>query len=218
MSKIFTACFCLMLVAISTGSAQTKTTEETRTESQTSVDSTTGKKITTSAVTSISTKEDITPRQHMISTDPIKFFWMYNMSYHYALSKNLAVGGSIMAPTNLAPQELKGFGVEADAKIYFGNKPFRGFHLNPVVTVQSLSYDPSYADPAASPQRISETLTSTGLYMGWHWYWWEEFAVTFALGAEYNFASTKDLDSSPGIGNSKSGLAPGVKFKIGYSW
>src|SRR4051812_36683536 len=101
-----------LLLAVATAcSAQTVRTEDTKTETQTSVDSTNGKVTTHSTVTSVATSEDITPRHHMISSDPIKFWQFYNISYYQAISSQIVVGGGIQVPTALSDREIDGFGV-----------------------------------------------------------------------------------------------------------
>jgi hypothetical protein len=208
----------LLLVLTATGLAQTKRTEETKTESQTNVDSTSGKVTTVSTVTSVASTEDITPRTHMISSDPIKFWQFYNISYYRAISPQIVVGGGIQLPTALGDREMTGFGVNLEARFYLSGKPFRGFHLNPVFTFNSISYE-SYMWDSQGPTnaKIKDTPASIGLLMGWHWYPWEEFGTQIAFGADYNISGTSE-SGILGLASEKVGVVPSARFTVGYSW
>jgi hypothetical protein len=206
------------LLIVAGAAAQTKTVEETRTESQTQVDSTTGKVVTTSSVVSLSKREDITPRSHMISVDPIKFWMMYNINYHYALTPLIAVGGGIQAPTTFAPDELSGFGFTLDAQFYVAKRSFRGFYVSPTFSLTSISYDDYVYDAGGSRvDRRSETPISLGLYTGWTFSVFEDCTTQLALGADLNIVPTT-AQNVIGLGSSEKGLTPGAKLTIGYAW
>ena len=208
----------VLLLAGATCVAQTKKTEETKTETQTQVDSTSGKTTTVSTVTSVATTEDITPRKHMLSSDPIKFWQFYNISYYQAISPQIVVGGGIMLPTALGDHDMTGFGFNLESRFYLSGKPFRGFHLNPILSFNSITYDSYYWDSQGPGNtKIHDTQVSLGLMMGWHWYPWEEFGTQIAFGADYNFSATTE-DGILGLGSDKKGVVPAARFTIGYSW
>jgi hypothetical protein len=214
--KYFLITAALLFALAATSSAQTKRTEETKTETQTNVDSTNGKVTTVSTVTSMATTEDVTVRTHMISSDPIKFWQFYNISYYQAISPQIVVGGGIQLPTALFDRDISGFGVNLEARFYISGKPFRGFHLNPILSINSLSYE-SYSWEGPGNTRVHDTPVSFGLLMGWHWYPWEEFGTQIAFGADYNFSATTE-SSLLGIASEKKGVVPAGRFTVGYSW
>lgn len=218
MKTIITA-FALLVAGACLCTAQIKTSEETRTETQTSVDSTTGKTVTTSSVTSVSQKADITPRQHMISMNPFKLITMFNLAYHYALTPMIAVGGEVDVPTAVMDNDMTGVMVDLDARIYFGKRPFQGFHLNPYLTVGTLSYRDPNAEILGNDTapKVHDTPVALGMLMGWHWYPWDDFVTQLAVGAQYNLTATAG-ENMTSLGSHKVGLWPAGRFTIGYSW
>lgn len=211
--KIF--CTLIAILALTTAaSSQTKRVESTTTE--TKADTANGKVVTNSTVTTVSTSEDITPRRHMISSDPFKFWLFYNMSYYHAITPNIVVGGGFQTPTALADREISGFGVNLEGRYYIGGKPFRGFHINPTISFNSISYERFDWD-ASSTERVKDTPFSIGLLMGWHWYPWDEFGTQVAFGADYNINGTTEEDLL-GLGSHKEGIVPTGRFTVGYSW
>ena len=92
--------------------AQVKTEEK-----KTSVNKTTGDTLMTESVI-ISQSEDITPRDHMLVINPLKFLLFYNLSYFHNVSNSIVVGGGFQIPTLGG---VHGFGLNADflhGKIY----------------------------------------------------------------------------------------------------
>jgi hypothetical protein len=55
----------------------------------------------------ISQSSDITPRNHMLVINPLKFILFYNISYFQKVSDRVVVGGGVQMPTI---SELDGFG------------------------------------------------------------------------------------------------------------
>jgi hypothetical protein len=205
-----------MLAMAATCSALTKRTVETKTETKTNVYSPCGKLTTVSTVTTVATSEDITPHENMISTDPIKFWLFYNISYYRAISPHVVVGGGIQLPTAMGDREITGFGVNLEARFYIGGKPLRGFFMNPIFSFNSLSYE-MYNWDAPGNTKVKDTPASLGLMMGWNWYPWEEFATTISIGADYNFSATSE-EGLLGLGSDKQGVVPAARFTIGYAW
>jgi hypothetical protein len=212
--KIFCTLIALLLGLTAAASSQTKRVESTTTE--TKADTTDGKVVTNSTVTTVATSEDITPRHHMISSDPFKFWLYYNVSYYYAITPHIVVGGGIQTPTALPDREISGFGVNLEGRFYLGGKPFRGFHINPVLSINTLTYE-RYDWDASGNERITDTPVSLGLLMGWHWYPWDEFGTQIAFGADYNFSATSE-EGLLGLGSHKEGIIPTARFTVGYSW
>jgi hypothetical protein len=212
--KIFCTLMAILFALTVAASAQTKRVESTTTE--TMADTAGGKVTTNSTVTTVSTTEDITPRRHMISSDPFKFWVFYNMSYYHAITNNIVVGGGIQTPTALADREISGFGVNLEGRYYIGGKPFRGFHINPVLSVNSISYE-RYDWEAAGNERVHDTPITFGVLMGWHWYPWDEFGTQIAFGADYNISPTSE-ENLLGMGSHKKGIIPTAHFTVGYSW
>ncbi len=174
---------------------QTKT-DETKIE----VNTVTGDTVFTESVT-ISTFEDITTRNNMIVINPLKFFLFYNISYFFQASDHAVIGFGLQAPTI---SEVSGFGVNAELRLYPTGKNLRGFYIAPNLSYNNLEVD----DISTSP-------VSLGLLVGWQWFPGDEFAMGLGIGVDHYFGkiSSKNED----FGN-YDGLAPSLRFDIGYAW
>jgi len=166
-------------------------------------DSETGDTIYTEAVI-ISQFEDITPRNGMIIINPLKFLLFYNISYFHKINDGVTIGGGIQMPTISG---IDGFGANAEVRFYPSGKNLRGFYVAPNISYNNLSDSDSDG---------SISLFSIGGLVGWQWFPGEQFAMGLGIGADYYFLSDEDQ------GNDNfedfSGMAPLLRFDIGYAW
>lgn len=149
----------------------------------------------------ISESEDITPRSSLIVINPLKFLLFYNISYFHKLNDGTAIGGGIQFPT---PKGLTGFGVNLEARFYPNGKNLRGFYFAPNVSYNSLTDD-------GSDETVS--ITSVGGLVGWQWFPGDQFALGLGIGIDYYFFKGDDDDF-----DDYDGLAPALRFDIGYAW
>ena len=200
---------CFALLAVSPAIAQEKKVE-TRTE----IDSVTGQRKVITAET-ISTTEDITPRQHMLVINPLKFFWMYNLSYYTRIDKSMVVGGGLQMP---AISGFNGWGANAEVRFHPSGKAMRGFYVAPNVSYNSLSTDFSDFGGDGSDELTSSAI-SVGALVGWQWFPGDDFAIGLGIGVDYYFL-TADANDSEGNNafDSYDGTFPALRFDIGYAW
>ncbi len=149
----------------------------------------------------VSKTEDITPRSNMIVVNPLKFLLFYNISYFHKVNDGVAVGGGIQTPTLSG---LKGFGINAELRLYPKGNNLKGFYFAPNVSYNNLSSDNSSK---------SVTISSIGGLLGWQWFPGEQFAMGLGIGMDYYFFSGDDSDFSR-----LNGTAPALRFDIGYAW
>jgi len=83
----------------------------------------------------VSKSEDITPRNGMITTNPLKFFLFSNLPYYHRLSSNSALGFGVQVPTLSG---IDGIGVNAEFRAYPSQKSLRGFYVAPNVSFTSI--------------------------------------------------------------------------------
>ena len=207
--KRFLLVFSFMMLAASTGFAQDKTVE-TRVE----IDSATGQRRVITAET-LSKTEDITPRNNMIVINPLKFFYMYNLSFYHRLSNSVVVGGGLQTP---AISYVKGFGVLAEVRLHPSGKAMRGFYVAPNVSYNSIGSDfEQYG--GSSSESITTSSISVGGLVGWQWFWGDDFALGLGIGMDYYFlsGSYQDENGSDPF-SSYSGTFPALRFDIGYAW
>lgn len=216
-----TAALALLLTGSVLAQEETKTTEAKTTETQTSVDSASGKVVQTSKVTTIASSEDITMRTNMIYLDPVKFIELFNLGYQRAISPSFSVGGMLQAPTQLS--DADGVGAIVEGRYYPGGHPFRGFHVGGNISYNHVTTQ-MYDDISQSDQERTIDPFSIGVSVGWHWYPWSDFAVEFALGADYvvngvrkNDRYALDYYAVPFVSNLR-GINPAGHIHIGYSW
>jgi hypothetical protein len=189
-----------MILLLATGAmAQTKTTE-----TKTTTDPESGKTTTTTS-TSVSQSEDITPRTNMIVINPLKFFVFYNLSYYHALSNTVVIGGGVQMPTI---SSLNGFGVNAEVRLHPSGKALRGFYVAPNVSYNHLTVDGSEGSASAF---------SVGALVGWQWFPGDDFAMGLGIGADYYMLSSSEDDEVSSF-SSYDGMAPALRFDIGYAW
>ncbi|MCW8803826.1 MAG: hypothetical protein OQK57_05450 [Ignavibacteriaceae bacterium] len=160
----------------------------------------TGDTIYTESVV-ISESEDVTPRNSIIVINPLKFLLFYNISYFHKLSDGAVIGGGIQMPT---VSGISGFGVNAEARFYPKGNNLRGFYFAPNVSYNNLKDD-------EGDETVS--ITSIGGLVGWQWFPGEQFAIGLGIGVDYYFFSGDDEDFSD-----MDGLAPALRFDIGYAW
>lgn len=186
----------LLLFLSFTSQAQVKTDEKAFTVNKITGDTT----YTESVI--ISESEDITPRNSMIVINPLKFFLFYNISYFHKVSESVVVGGGFQAPTM---SELSGFGINAEVRFHPKGKNMRGFYIAPNFSYNSLT-DSEDADG---------NVFSIGALIGWQWFPGDEFAMGFGIGIDNYFGSDEEgSDDFDDI----NGLAPAIRFDIGYAW
>lgn len=202
--KSLTTVVALLVLAAAGVSAQTKTVE-----TRTSVDSTSGKTTVTNS-TVISTEEDITPRNNMITINPLKFLLFYNLSYYHALSDVVVVGGGLQVPTI---EDVGGFGINAEVRLHPSAKRMRGFYVAP-----NISYN-VFNSTAAETDGNSETALSIGVLLGWQWFPGDDFAMGLGIGVD-KYIKTGSGDNLGSAFNEtfNSGVVPALRFDIGYAW
>lgn len=200
-----------MLLSASVLQAQTKT-EETRTVTDSSGNSSTTK------VVILSKSRDITPLDHIITINPLKFFLFYNLSYYHRLSP-IAVGGvGFQIPTLSG---MKGFGINAEVRFHPSARAPRGFYLAPNVSYNSLSTDHTVTEwDDQSKKYVTKTIEATasavtvGALLGWQWFPGDDFAIGLGIGVDYYLLSADNKDAFL----SYDGVAPALRFDIGYAW
>ena len=152
----------------------------------------------------VSQTEDITPRNSMIIINPLKFLLFYNLSYYHKLSDQSAIGVGVQMPTI---KGINGFGANAEVRLYPSGKNLRGFYFAPNISYNNLS--DSNGDGSIS-------LFSIGGLVGWQWFLGDQFAIGLGIGADYYFLS--DRQNNNDDFESYSGMAPALRFDIGYAW
>jgi hypothetical protein len=207
----------MFAAAATSASAQTKTVEKRTTETE--VDSTSDGKVTkVETVTAVATSEDLTVRTHFVSLDPIKFAGLFNIGYQHAITKNITVGGTVQAPTQLT--DASGFGFSAEGRFYPSGQTFRSFHVGGTIAYNNITAE-GYNYESGQLEEKKVDPFSIGASAGWHWYPWPDFAAEFILGADYHFMGDErgDImsDDVPFMTERK-GLLPSFRFNIGYAW
>jgi hypothetical protein len=167
------------------------------------IDSETGDTVYTEAVI-VSQTEDITPRNGMIIINPLKFLLFYNISYFHKISDRVAIGGGIQMPT---PSGINGFGANAEVRFYPSGKNLLGFYAAPNISYNNLVDEDS-------DESIS--LFSIGGLVGWQWFPGDQFAMGLGIGVDYYFFSGEDGENDEF--ESYNGMAPLLRFDIGYAW
>jgi hypothetical protein len=193
---LLTAIICFVAVHSVLGQERTD-------EKKWTLDPVTGDTVYTEAVT-ISQSEDITPRNDLIIINPLKFLLFYNISYYHKLSDQVTIGGGIQMPTI---KGIDGFGASAEVRLYPSGKNLRGFYFAPNISFNNLS--DSNGDGSIS-------LFSIGGLVGWQWFPGDQFAIGLGIGADYYFLS--DEKSNNDDFENYSGMAPALRFDIGYAW
>jgi hypothetical protein len=191
----------LLLAMSALAVAQTKTVETVTTTDSTG-------KETTTQVTRIGTTEDITPRNNMITINPLKFFVFYNISYYHRINNNIVVGGGVQTPTFSA---VGGWGVQGEVRFHPSGKAMRGFYVAPNVSFNHLYPTDDEADDA------SADAYSIGVLVGWQWFPGDEFAMGLGIGYDRYFLSAQDRDVNSDILKYDGGM-PAVRFDIGYAF
>jgi hypothetical protein len=174
-----------------TSLAQDKTTEK-----RSSKDSTGKVTITESEI--ISKTEDITPRNYMIIINPLKFFLFYNINFYARVNPNIALGFGVQTPTLSG---LSGIGANAEIRIHPRGKSLKGFYVAPNFSINSITSGSSTA-----------TFSSIGVLLGWQWFPGEDFAMGLGIGIDNYFGSTDR------VAFNSIGLAPALRFDIGFAW
>jgi hypothetical protein len=152
----------------------------------------------------VSQNEDITPRNSMIIINPLKFLLFYNLSYYHKVGDQSAIGVGVQLPTI---KGINGFGANAEVRLYPSGKNLRGFYFAPNISYNSLS---------GSNGDGSISLFSVGGLVGWQWFPGDQFAIGLGIGADYYFLS--DNQNNNDDFESYSGMAPALRFDIGYAW
>jgi hypothetical protein len=149
----------------------------------------------------ISQTTDITPRNHILIINPLKFLLFYNISYFQKVSERVVVGGGIQMPT---VSGLNGFGANAEVRIYPTGENLRGFYFAPNVSFNHLFTE----DGTTSP-------FSFGVLVGWQWFPGDQFAIGFGIGVDYYIGTVEENDGNLERYN---GTVPALRFDIGYAW
>jgi hypothetical protein len=211
---------CTLLLA-ATCCYQASAQEETKTtETTVSVDSATGKSTTTYSTT-VSRSEDIRQRQNVITIDPLKLLFWWNISYYRALNNSIAIGAGIQAPTGFLALgsddvDISGFGVKAEMRWYPSGKAIRGFYVAPNVAFSSLSAELTNSSGTATDGGSATTWT-LGLLVGWQWLPGDDFAIGLGLGADKYFLSVSDEEDTSSF-DGLDAVLPAFRFDIGYAW
>jgi hypothetical protein len=149
----------------------------------------------------ISQSSDITPRNHMLVINPLKFILFYNISYFQKVSDHVVAGGGVQMPT---VSELNGFGANAEVRIYPSGENLRGFYVAPNISFNYLYTE----DGSTSP-------FSFGVLVGWQWFPGDQFAIGFGIGLDYYIGTIEEDDGDLERYN---GTMPALRFDIGYPW
>ena len=149
----------------------------------------------------ISQSSDITPRNHMLVINPLKFILFYNISYFQKVSDRVVVGGGVQMPTI---SELDGFGANAEVRVYPSGENLRGFYIAPNISFNYLSTE----DGSTSP-------FSFGVLVGWQWFPGDQFAIGFGIGLDYYIGT---IEEDNGDLERYNGTVPALRFDIGYPW
>jgi hypothetical protein len=149
----------------------------------------------------ISQTGDITPRNHMLIINPLKFLLFYNISYFQKVGDHVVVGGGVQMPTISG---LNGFGANAEVRIYPSGENLRGFYIAPNVSFNHLSTDEGSTSPF-----------SFGALVGWQWFPGDQFAIGFGIGLDYYIGT---IEEDNGNLERYNGTVPALRFDIGYAW
>ncbi len=193
--RTLTLVFIICLTSLLSSFAQERTDE-----SKVTVNKQTGDTTFTESVI-ISQTKDITPRNHMLIINPLKFLLFYNISYFQKVSERVVVGGGIQMPTLSG---LNGFGANAEVRIYPSGENLRGFYFAPNVSFNYLSTE----DGTTSP-------FSFGVLVGWQWFPGDQFAIGFGIGLDYYIGTVEEDNGNLERYN---GTVPALRFDIGYAW
>ncbi len=188
---------CILLLSCQIGFTQIK-----KEEKRTSIDTATGDTVITESLI-ISTEEDITPRNHMIIVNPLKFFLFYNLSYLHKISDQAAIGGGVQFPT---VSGLNGYGLNLELRFHPSKRSLRGFYIAP-----NLAYNRLHS----SEEGDNLSAFSLGALVGWQWFPGDDFAIGLGIGADYYTGSAK---SAGGDLEDYTGFVPAIRFDIGYAW
>ena len=139
----------------------------------------------------------------MVIINPLKFLIFYNISYFHKVSESVIIGGGLQVPT---PSGWSGFGINAEVRFHPSGKNMRGFYIAPNFSYNSLKEE-------SSSSVSEENVYSIGALAGWQWFPSAEFAIGLGIGLDYY--SGFDESDSDGFEN---GLAPALRFDIGYAW
>ena len=188
--------FLLFILTMALSVSGQERTDETRI----TVNSETGDTTFTKSIVVFVT-EDITPRNHMVIINPLKFLLFYNISYFQKISDNIVVGGGVQVPTLSG---LSGFGANAEIRIHPNGNNLKGFYIAPNISYNHLSTE----DGSTSP-------FSVGLLAGWQWFPGEQFAIGFGIGLDYYIGT---IEENNGNLENYNGSVPAIRFDIGYAW
>jgi len=188
--------FLLFILTIALSVSGQERTDETRI----TVNSETGDTTFTESIV-VSLTEDITPRNHMVIINPLKFLLFYNISYFQKISDNIVIGGGVQVPTLSG---LSGFGANAEIRIHPNGKNLKGFYIAPNISYNHLTTDEGSTSPF-----------SVGVLAGWQWFPGEQFALGFGIGLDY-YCGT--IEETNGNLEDYNGTVPALRFDIGYAW
>ncbi len=173
--------------------------QEKTIEIRTTINTETGDTIKTESVV-LSETEDVTPRNHMISINPLKFLIFYNITYYTKISEQVITGVGVQTPTIGG---LDGIGVNAELRFYPSGKNMRGFYFAP-----NISYNYIHSGD------IEIQPFSFGALVGWQWFPSDQFAMGLGIGIDYYSGNVSDDDDF----DSYNGSVPALRFDIGYAW
>ncbi|RJP64506.1 MAG: hypothetical protein C4539_14365 [Ignavibacteriales bacterium] len=139
--------------------------------------------------------EDITQRNNMITINPLKFFFFYNLSFYHSLNNSVALGFGLQTPTI---KGIDGFGINTELRFYPKERSLRGFYIAPNFSYNVL-------------EEVS--IVSAGALLGWQWFPGDDFAIGLGIGLDYYFFGKEEGDL-----DYYNGTAPALRFDIGYAW
>jgi hypothetical protein len=155
---------------------------------------------TLTETTIISQTEDITPRNHLLSVNPLKFFLFYNLTYYHKVEEKLVLGIGLQSPTISG---MSGIGFNAELRYHPTGKNMRGFYIAPNISYNSIKADDASTNPF-----------SIGALVGWQWFPGEQFAMGVGIGIDYYFGSVSNKNDF----EKYNGTAPALRFDIGFAW
>ncbi len=142
---------------------------------------------------------------NLIAVNPLKFFWLYNLSYYHRLSATFVLGGGVQIPSK---SSLRGVGAQIELRFHPGRRALEGVYVAPSVGFTSLSLKEGDA---------TATALSIGALVGYDWLFGEKLAVGIGIGYDHYFLSPSDGASEQDFSPFDTGL-PAPRLEIGYAF
>jgi hypothetical protein len=204
---------CVALAFAIPAFAQTETVEK-----RVEIDSATGERHVY-YVTAEGKSEDITPYTDMININPLKFIYAYNISYMHKLSKVTSTGIGVEYGSFYT---YPAWGISGEFRFFPGKKAMHGFYLAPNVSYKHSRRESYYYSDGVGGGYYSDhtdQLLTIGMLLGWQWFPYENFPMGLSFGVDdYIPLNQDDRRSESILGLYGSGLAPALRFDLGFAW